>query len=234
VKIPRLLVGLACVLIALASCSSHEQHPPQIGDCTGPANACINAKVGSGAPSITDGGSCGVLSFREPCQTCVETNCCSLVGLCSNNADCLSLAVDCVGKCTTQSCVDDCKIKMPNAVGDFDALDQCLSTSCSDACGAGDAGISTPSEASVSVGQSCGRLSYQSVACQSCVESNCCDPAEMCSSDPDCFLYVQCRAMCSPADTRCNTDCQTTNPRGFTGFGNLAQCLESKCTTQCQ
>src|SRR4029079_17920965 len=88
---------LGASMVWSLACASHEQHPPQIGDCMGPANACLNAKVGSGSPSLADGGSCGVLTFREPCQTCVETNCCSLVGACSKNTDCLALAVDCVG-----------------------------------------------------------------------------------------------------------------------------------------
>jgi hypothetical protein len=202
----------------------------------GPANACLNGQVGSGSTSttISDGGSCGVLTFREPCQTCMQTNCCSLVGLCSNNTDCLSLAVGCIGNCTTQSCIDDCKAKTPNGVADFDAMGQCLVSSCGAACGVTDAGAAPPTEAGGVVSQSCGRLAYQSVACQNCVEASCCDAAEMCSSDPDCFLYVQCRAMCTPADTRCIADCQTTNPLGQTNYAHLGECVQSKCTVPCQ
>jgi hypothetical protein len=229
---------LGAVMASLAACSSHEQHPKQIEDCVGSAAECaIGGSVGSGSTgstSATDGGSCGLLTFLEPCQTCAENSCCSLIGLCSNNADCLSLAVDCIGKCTTQSCVDNCKTMMPNGAADFDALDQCLASSCSSECGATDAGAPPPSDAAVVGSQSCGRLAYQSVACQTCVEAGCCDAAEMCASDPDCFLYVQCQAMCTPADTKCITDCQTTNPLGQANYTHLGQCVQSKCSTQCQ
>ncbi len=231
--------GLFLLLFLVAgssvACSSHEQHPAQIGDCMGPANACLNATVGSGAASSVDGGKCGVLTFPEPCETCVETNCCSLVGLCSNNSDCLALYVGCISGCTTQSCVDDCKAKVPSAGADFEALYQCQVSSCSSECGSSDAGTSTmPNDAGTSLGQSCGRLSYQSVACATCVENGCCDPAEMCSSDPDCWLYIQCLAMCKSTDTKCVTDCQTSNPLGFTNSTHFEQCVQDKCSTPCQ
>ena len=56
----------------------------------------------------------------------------------------------------------------------------------------------------------------------------------MCSSDPDCFLYIQCQAMCTPSDTKCLTSCQTTNPIGFAGSNKLGQCIQSKCSAECQ
>src|SRR6476646_8966979 len=93
------LAPLLAVVMSLVACSSHETHPPQIGDCMGPANACLNGKVGSGSASVVDGGTCGSLTFLEPCQTCVETNCCSLVGLCSNNAACVAIYVGCLANC---------------------------------------------------------------------------------------------------------------------------------------
>jgi hypothetical protein len=99
---------------------------------------------------------------------------------------------------------------------------------------ANDTDTNVTTDAGTNQGQSCGRLSYQSVACQRCVEDGCCDPAEMCASDPDCFLYIQCFAMCTSSDTKCITDCQTSIPLGFTNSAHLGQCIQDKCSTQCQ
>jgi hypothetical protein len=227
----RVLLYVLCLGVASSGgCSSHEQHPAQIGDCKGPAGVCLNSGVVGSGSGNADGGGCGTLTFVEPCQTCVETNCCSLVGLCSDNADCLSL-VDCAASCHTQSCLTDCKTKLPNGVAGFDALDQCVVSSCSIECSPSDAGTN---DAGTSLGQSCGRLAYQSVACENCVESSCCDQAEMCSSDPECFLYLQCLANCTSTDTKCRTDCQTSNPLGYTNSAHLGQCIQEKCSTPCQ
>jgi hypothetical protein len=167
-----------------------------------------------------------VLRFTLPaCETCVESRCCSLVALCSNNPDCLSLA-DCVDGCDTQACVNDCKTNFPNAVGDFDAMNQCLDSNCGVDCGLVDAGTST--------GQSCGRLVYPSAACETCIEGGCCDQADMCSNDPDCSIYIQCLSLCASTDTKCIMDCQTLSPMGFAGATRLEQCVQDKCSTQCK
>jgi hypothetical protein len=238
VEIRRL--GALCLLSALASlpgaCASHEQHPPQLGDCTGSANACLGTHVGSGAAnasSTSDGGKCGSFTYPEPCGTCVETNCCSLVGLCSNNAACFTVVVSCIPACTTQSCIDDCRTSQPGGTADLDALYQCLGTSCASACTADDAGTGAENDATT-VGQSCGRLTYQSVTCQTCVEGGCCDAAEMCSSDPDCFVYIQCLAGCGSADPKCVANCQTTYPMGAANATHFEQCVQDKCAAQCR
>ncbi len=223
---------LSLVVASVVACSSHD-HPTQIGDCTGSANVCLGGKIGSGSGSSAEGGACGTLTFvNASCQACVETSCCAVDGLCSQNQDCVSL-VECRAICTTQSCADDCNAKRPAGVGDLQVLEECLSSSCGIPCKLSDAGTSSPADASTTLGQSCGRLVYPSAICQTCVETGCCDPAEMCSSDPDCSLYVQCRFMCTPTDTQCMTSCQTQFPIGFTGATNLNRCVQEKCATSC-
>jgi len=153
-------------LIAASSgaCSSPEQHPSQIGDCIGSANACVGGKVGSGSGGPTDDG---------------------------------------------------------GSASDLDADDEGASDEASSDDGSG-------------LGQSCGLLVFQPIACETCIENGCCDQTQMCSADPDCTLYLQCLSPCKPTDTKCASDCQMSNPLGFNSSRALEQCIGEKCSTQCQ
>lgn len=93
-----------------------------------------------------DGGSCTVtdpISTDTACNTCVQSNCCEKLNACTASSDCIALD-QCVSACFTADggsgdagtqCADDCIAAHPASETMFVALDECLGTSCSTACG---------------------------------------------------------------------------------------------------
>jgi hypothetical protein len=178
----------------------------------------------SDASDSFDSGTCGLLDFGEPCQSCMEASCCAPSAACSNSVDCLSI-VTCGNQCQSQSCVTGCTTQFPAGATGYETLATCLRSSCGDVCLLVDGGATTANN--------CGQLVFASDTCQSCVNGNCCSASQTCSDDPDCLLYVQCLNTCAPNDTNCRDNCRTLNPTGFSTFGSLNTCMQSKCTTQC-
>lgn len=227
----------AALIACLAACSQNDTvHPPSIGDCQGTAAQCgvgpgTNGNLptgGNGGDASTDGGTggtaCGNLSSPVPdCEACLEQTCCTPAITCSNNAECFALT-NCLRSCqpTDQPCITGCQNLHITGLPAYNGYISCLQTSCSIPCGLVDGGTS------------CGQFVFSSPACDTCVTTNCCGPANVCSNDPDCFSLGQCLQTCLPTDTVCQTNCRTLLPAGTGTYAALGLCISSNCTAQCQ
>jgi hypothetical protein len=109
-----------------------------------------NGGVGGGSGSGGSGGSAGsggsdagtncFVSFTDStCDGCFRQSCCALGQTCGASADCAALA-QCLTACSDATCMQSCGTSHPNGVADWNAIVDCIDTSCAQPCGAGGSG----------------------------------------------------------------------------------------------
>jgi len=76
-------------------------------------------------------------------------------------------------------------------------------------------------------------------SCDSCLGANCCSEDVTCGNDQDCIAFIDCVNACFPSDggapdQTCVDACSTQYPNGSTELGDLEQCMQTSCSTDCQ
>lgn len=228
---------MGAAVACFAACAQDTTpHPAGITDCQGSATQCglgsrPNGTVptgGTGADASSDGATgtaCGNLSSPiAACEACLEQTCCTQAITCSNNAECFALT-SCLKSCqpTDQPCITGCQNLHTTGLPAYNGYVACLQTNCSVPCQLVDAGATN-----------CGQFVFSVAACDNCVTTNCCAPANVCSSDPDCFSLGNCLQSCLPTDTLCQSNCRMLLPAGTGTYAALGLCISSNCAAQCQ
>ena len=91
----------------------------------------------AGRPAVDSGVLGALLCAPEPddeaCDSCLKTGCCTEIQECG--ADCIALG-SCIAEpsCLTDQCFAACYAASPNGAAQFDALTECLASSCSAEC----------------------------------------------------------------------------------------------------
>lgn len=75
-------------------------------------------------------------------------------------------------------------------------------------------------------------------SCDTCLGSSCCAEDQTCGFDQDCMAFVSCTDACFPLDggapdTQCESDCESTYPKGANELANLDNCMQNSCSTTC-
>jgi hypothetical protein len=111
--------------------------------CATPGDSGVqDSGTGTDTGSGGDGGSCGTITVGTSpnCQPCMNTNCCSQLGACSNDTNCTNL-ITCLQPCffadggADQTCENNCgNTAGQTAISEYNAIGQCLQSSCSTVC----------------------------------------------------------------------------------------------------
>jgi hypothetical protein len=79
----------------------------------------------------------------------------------------------------------------------------------------------------------CGDLVYSTdAACQSCMETACCNELANCSTGTACGDLLDCVEACA-GDTTCQDGCMQTHSLGLTAAQALLNCDDNNCDTEC-
>lgn len=133
-------------------------------------------------PSTTVCRAVSVLPPAAECRECMATSCKAELVACLGDATCTAEHT-CLAACQPDDAACKTRCHYENIVGDGAALDAfgvCMSSSCASLCGqtCGDIPVLSPPEAEP--------------GCRTCIESNCCDAATACATDPFCREILSC------------------------------------------
>jgi hypothetical protein len=226
--LPSLFVSSAIAFVLAGACSPKHDMPPLLPDCDAGAMCGITSTgggvgVGTGTGGMTDGGSCGVIMYRDKnCNACVQLECCARDVTCSAKPDCVAW-FQCESLCsaTDAACLQACRNKWPNVVAEHDNFVGCKDMFCSTECAAADGGLS------------CGTPLFSSATCNACIDTNCCSENGSCAGNSDCIALLQCAAPCAN-DQACIMSCESLHPNGDANYRSLVQCIGASCSTQCR
>ena len=130
-------------------------------------SVAVSSTYGAG-PTPDD---CGDLAFPDPaCGDCATAVCCSELAQCASGTSCGDLVV-CMQSCADQACFDQCEASFPAGVAAFDALQSCISASCSAECATPDTLICDTD------------LTTGEAACDACLGTSCCADFQFCVQD---------------------------------------------------
>jgi hypothetical protein len=182
------------------------------------AVACEQALSIDGAVKIAPRDACSLAVPPGSCQTCVASSCCSQASACAGSQICASyesclLACGSDYQCRTQCATDHGGAPDPNV----SALDQCVASSCNDACGMSCGITAAPTYPDAATG------------CEACIAEKACNAAKVCAVSTACEEIEHCSAGCSTLD--CHDTCQATDDAG--AFTALEVALISSCIQQC-
>lgn len=83
----------------------------------------------------------------------------------------------------------------------------------------------------------CGGVSGRTAACNSCLDSKCCDFGTACAAVPDCPKLAECSRACDSktgaAGDTCRSDCLTQYPGARREYNDLVLCMGQFCLTEC-
>lgn len=119
-------------LIAVLDCRNDLCGP----ECNGTGNDTDTGTSVTDPPGTDAVIACGGMSWiPETCQTCYETWCCATGTACAANENCVSL-LGCIFECPTNdnSCYQSCYATYPSGGSDFEAMQSCMATHCTDLC----------------------------------------------------------------------------------------------------
>lgn len=133
---------------------------------------------------------------EDPCQTCLQSRCCDVVGDCQRAPGCAQAVHD------THACLLDggrprvdeptCTPLLRAAVAADAAVDTyaCLGRECRAECGL----------PTCSFGPNSGVPTFLNASCDRCIESACCEPAVACAGDRRCKAALDCIASSCAGD----------------------------------
>ncbi|MCA9583846.1 MAG: hypothetical protein KC657_00640 [Myxococcales bacterium] len=96
--------------------------------------ACGNTCAGS---QLCGGGKC--MSAAQACEACISAvqqpgkTCAAQSTACANDSACSAL-LSCLGRCTNQTCQNDCFNQNPNGQTKYEQLSSCVRNACSESC----------------------------------------------------------------------------------------------------
>lgn len=120
---------------------------------------------------------------------------------------------------TFDGCTSDGKPKMKGCDDETMAYLQCLQSG-----GKPDGGSGSGGDL-----QKCGQVTTGEPACDACMDTSCCAEETECFDEPDCEAFYVCYGQ-----TRNVQTCQAQHPTGYALALKSAQCMDAKCSTQCQ
>jgi len=206
--------------VSIADMSGPIAHGPTIG----------GNDMGTSGSDSTCGGF--VPTGTPACDTCLEGSACCADGTaCANSASCTAL-VTCLGNCAQgdTTCANGCATQNQSGVATLQALQTCISSSCSTQCAAGGSGGggTNPPPAG-----SCGTLQTGVAACDTCLDNSCCSQASTCSNSTACTAYLQCLQTNNCTTQACANQCGTAHPGGQAPYTALNTCLSTNCASAC-
>jgi hypothetical protein len=164
---------------------------------------------------------CGMTLTSGVCQACVASKCCSQLEACANNPACKPYEACLLGCGDDYACRAKCLADHPiNSGVEIPSLDTCVATECKDACGisCGLAGSYVKGDAAV--------------ACQECLVTQACIPAEKCGTDLSCQIASRCATSCVTLD--CRTACLfAATDAGQAEALDLAVRVATRCPSSC-
>jgi len=180
----------------------------------------------SGAEGGVEAGpGCGVVYAGSQCQTCMESQCCSVASACAADPTCNGLQT-CLATCGADGGVDPtCRAQCAstNQIGanaPADQLGACLAKGCGQECGLRCGGGST----FLDVGDA-------SVACAACIASDLCQVATTCATDQECQAIFGC--LWTPYDPNQLPSCFSEHDAGVDAARALIEGLTHTCLSAC-
>jgi hypothetical protein len=182
------------------------------------AVACEQVLSIDGAVKVASHDACSLAVPAGSCQSCVASSCCSQASACAGSPACAGyetclLACGSDYQCRTQCAVDHGGAPDQNVA----ALDQCVASSCNDACGMSCGLTAVPTYPDAAAG------------CEACIAQKACSQAKACAVSTECEGVEHCAAGCETID--CKDACQPTDDAG--AFTRLEVALISSCIQQC-
>lgn len=150
---------------------------------------------------------CGLQIDQGACASCIASSCCSQAAACAGDMVC-SAATECVLGCGSDpACRTQCAYTHGGTpTPTVPALNQCIASSCADACGLSCGLPIAPSPPDAAA------------ACTACIGDHACMPAETCAKDLGCTSVSYCQLGCTTLD--CHDACLDAYDGGaFVGFG---------------
>jgi hypothetical protein len=184
------------------------------------AVACEQVLSIDGAVKIARHDACSLAVPPGSCQTCVASSCCSQASACAGSQACAAyesclLACGSDYQCRTQCAVTHGAGQDPNVW----ALDQCVASSCNDACGMSCGITAVPTYPDAAAG------------CEACIAERACSAVQACAASTACEEIEHCSAGCSTID--CHDACQGPGTDDAGTFVALEAALISSCIHQC-
>lgn len=183
------------------------------------AIACEQALSIDGPVTIAPHEACGLPVNPGTCQTCVAAHCCTQATACANDMDCAAYE-SCLLDCGSDyACRTACATKTGGGIGaEVPLIDQCIATSCNDACGMVCGIPAAPSEPEAAVG------------CASCISDKACQPSLDCAKSPTCEQVGHCLVQCTAPD--CRNACLAQDDGGL--FVGAEFAVASVCVKPCE
>jgi hypothetical protein len=187
------------------------------GGSPGAGGNGTGASSGSGTAGSA-AATCDLSYSDAACDGCYQSKCKTSCAACSGNPDCVNL-VNCIGKCTTTSCVDSCGTAFSKGVADYNAQASCAfgSTSCGPLCDTGrDLASACKHDYQCTSGACTGADGSNGWCTTSCSNSN------QCGSYAYCSKSSAGQYSCFPACT-VSSDCSYIGPGVTCNTGTTAE-----------
>jgi len=143
-RFPAVRGGAIALVLGLAACNrfGHPRYDAPASEGSPRAGSAVGSSIdtgdggggGAGSPVAAPGpDACGGGGFADPgCDACMSASCCLEEAACASDPSCGALE-SCVGDCTDPTCVSSCEEAYGSSRAAAD-LDECLASSCSEAC----------------------------------------------------------------------------------------------------
>jgi hypothetical protein len=219
--------------------------------CTGPVldklNTCLDTKCKDVCAGTCNDGGAEYGSGSFACDSCQDKElttggCCAAeAAKCSSNKACTDLNT-CLGKCTTEACIDQCNKQFPNGVNDLNAVLDCTfgdgattAGACGIACGGKSAACTDGGKEHGSGAAGCDKCQDVEMGNNGC----CAYEAAACGTNKACVDLNTCLGKCTT--DACIDQCAAQFPNGIGHYNDLVVCLFGSdaqsvgaCGTVCQ
>lgn len=181
------------------------------------AVACEQALSIDGPVTVAPHEACGVALAPGACQSCISAKCCSEAKTCAGDPGCADYESCSLACGSDYVCRTSCAVRSIQSQAGISAFDQCVATSCSDACQETCGLPAAPTEPDAGA------------TCASCIGTYTCSQAQQCAQDLACEELTHCLAGCSTLD--CHEQCVAAYDGG--AFTNLEAALIAHCLKPC-
>ncbi len=181
--------------------------------------ACEQVLSIDGAVSIAPGSACGLPVAAGACQSCVASSCCAEATACAAEQECSDFESCVLGCGPDYVCRTQCNVThQPGPGKTVPTFDQCVATSCNQACGTQCGLTASPSSPDAAA------------ACSECITGKVCSPVQACASSLECAIVERCVSGCRTVD--CHDTCLANDDAGL--FTAVEVGLIGACLRQCQ
>jgi hypothetical protein len=183
------------------------------------AVACEQALSIDGTVTVAPHVACGLPVAAGTCEQCVASSCCAQASACAGDPTCVGYESCLLGCGSDYTCRTACAIDNGGGgAAEIPALDQCVATSCNDACGMTCGITAAPTYVDAAV------------TCETCIAARACGASLACATDRECELIEHCFVGCVTPD--CHDACLALDDAG--SLATLETALVSYCIKPCQ